>query len=338
MTLLSRTALLLGAGLVELSATGRTPPPTETVTAASMRWAYPDPSAAPAATASPPSRADDRPIRVPGGEVTFRPAELANRFSTPDWRPSDHPPMPAIVAKGRGTSVMACGFCHLPTGNGRPENASLAGLPRSYLIEQVLAFRSGERRSAVGAHVPMELMTDVAKTATDAEIADAAEYFSALPRRSFISVVETAKVPKTRTIGWVYSRDPAGGSEPIGARIVEMPVDFERFEHRDPATDYIAYVPTGSIARGRSLVRTWGGGGALSCTICHGPDLRGNDIGPPLAGRSPTYIVRQLTDFRTGARHGQSTEPMQPVVATMRSADMIALAAYLGSLKPPARQ
>ena len=325
--------LLIGLLLAVHAAAGRAPVPAS-FTPGSTAWAYPDPPAVPPVAASAPSVGDAGPVSIPGGEVTFRAADLINRFSTPDWRPSDHPPMPPIVAKGRGSSVMACGFCHLPTGDGRPENASLAGLPRAYLVEQMRAFRDGTRRSTMPDHVPPILMIQVAAAATDADVAEAADYFSGLDHRSFTHVLETATVPKTRTIGWVYSRDPAGGSEPIGKRIVEMPVDFERFEHRDPRTDYVAYVPTGSIAQGRTLARTWGDGGQYSCATCHGADLHGSDIGPPLAGRSPTYIVRQLTDIRTGARHGGAVDLMTPVVAAMRNDDMIALAAFLGSLKP----
>lgn len=145
--------------------------------------------------------------------------------------------------------------------------------------------------------------------------------------------METDRVPKTQTKGWLYSADPEGGSESIGARIIEMPVDFGRFERRDPTIRYIAYVPSGSIAMGAELAKTWGAG-KQACASCHGRDLRGVGNVPPLAGRSPTYIVRQLNDFRTGARHGSKADLMKPVVASMRNEDMIALAAFLGSRQP----
>jgi hypothetical protein len=43
--------------------------------------------------------------------------------------------------------VFACGFCHLPNGLGRPENSSLAGLPASYIVQQVADFKSGARKA-----------------------------------------------------------------------------------------------------------------------------------------------------------------------------------------------
>ena len=58
------------------------------------------------------------------------------------------PPMPNIVAFGRKPAVQACGYCHLPTGNGRPENARLAGLPYDYIVGELKAYREGKRRSS----------------------------------------------------------------------------------------------------------------------------------------------------------------------------------------------
>ena len=173
------------------------------------------------------------------------------------------------------------------------------------------------------------------KGSSDAEIAAAADYFASIKFRPVTKVVEAARVPKTLTNAHhLYLRDPAGGTEPIGERIIEMPVDTRLFELRDPVGPYIAYAPVGSIKRGARLARNWGEGGALACGACHGKDLRGLGNVPPLAGRSPTYLARQLNDFRTGARRGGNSELMKPVVESMRNADVIALVAYIGSRKP----
>lgn len=56
-----------------------------------------------------------------------------------------------------------------------------------------------------------------------------------------------------------------------------------------------------------------------------------------LAGRSPSYLVRQLFDLKTHHRHGQHTDQMEPVVAKLSTDDMLAIAAYLASLPPPER-
>jgi hypothetical protein len=36
--------------------------------------------------------------------------------------------MPAVVAASRIDKIFPCGYCHLADGNGRPENAKIAGL------------------------------------------------------------------------------------------------------------------------------------------------------------------------------------------------------------------
>jgi cytochrome c553 len=55
---------------------------------------------------------------------------------------------------------------------------------------------------------------------------------------------------------------------------------------------------------------------------------------PGLAGRSPSYIVRQLYDFKYGARTGGGSELMKPVAASLTLEDIIDLAAYAASLPP----
>ena len=57
--------------------------------------------------------------------------------------------MPKVVAHGTKPAVLACGYCHLPNGQGRPENASLAGLPEAYIIKQMADFKSGQRKNPI---------------------------------------------------------------------------------------------------------------------------------------------------------------------------------------------
>ena len=53
---------------------------------------------------------------------------------------------------------------------------------------------------------------------------------------------------------------------------------------------------------------------------------------PMLAGRSPSYLVRQLYDVQHGFRKGEWTVQMKPVVARLSADDMMDIAAYLSSL------
>src|ERR1700748_3511717 len=60
---------------------------------------------------------------VAGSQVSFTLTQLRDLFNVPDWYPDDHPEMPDPVAHGNKPNAMACAFCHLPNGLGRPENA-----------------------------------------------------------------------------------------------------------------------------------------------------------------------------------------------------------------------
>ncbi len=57
--------------------------------------------------------------------------------------------MPDIVAKGAiERKVIACALCHYPNGKGKAENANPAGLPKEYLVQQMLDFANDVRQSA----------------------------------------------------------------------------------------------------------------------------------------------------------------------------------------------
>ncbi|MBM3782112.1 MAG: hypothetical protein FJW29_10655 [Acidobacteria bacterium] len=296
-------------------------------------WAFtvntpPPTGAAPMAPAAP----DPTPRSVPGSERQFTLAQTRDAFNPPDWHPAGHPPMPPSVAQGRRPDMRACGFCHLTNGQGRPENASLAGLPAAYILQQMADFKSGARRSSEPKMGPPAAMIADARAATDAEAREAAEYFAAVPYRPWVRVVERAEVPRTRIAGWMHV--PTDGAEPLGARIIEMPEDLPRTELRDGASGFVAYVPPGSISRGERLVTTGGGGRTVACGTCHGPDLKGLGPVPPLAGRSPSYTVRQLFDLQQGARRGPWSALMTEAVRQLTIDDMIAIAAYTASRTP----
>ena len=272
--------------------------------------------------------------RVPGSSVAFTLTQIRDLFSVPDWRPDDHPAMPEIVKHGAKPAVFACGYCHLPNGLGRPENSSLAGLPAEYIVQQVTDFRNGTRKSSELQSLPVNLMIAVSKAVSDEDLKIAAEYFSALRPKPWIRVVEANTVPKTHAAGWMLVASETGATEPIGQRIIEMPEDLERTELRDAGSGFVAYVPAGSIRKGEALVTTGGAGKTTPCAICYGADLRGLGPVPALAGRSPSYIVRQLYDMRHGVRNGPWAELMKAVVAQLSEEDMVAIAAYTASRAP----
>lgn len=292
-------------------------------------WAYP---------VNPP---DDRPApddgslkRVPGSSKAMTRTQAQDSFNVPDWHPEEHPAMPEVVEHGRKPSVRGCGYCHLPNGLGRPENAGVAGLPAEYIEQQVDDFRQGDRKSSQPKMGPPAAMIVIAAAATDEEVKAAAEYFSTLKLRPWIRVVETNTVPKTRVSGSMLVRVVGGGTEPIGHRIIETPEDLDRTELRDAASGFIAYVPVGSVKKGEALVTTGEGGKTIQCSVCHGPELRGLGPVPPLAGRSPSYIFRQLYDIQHGVRKGAWSALMKAPVARLNEDDLVSIAAYLASRTP----
>jgi cytochrome c553 len=315
--------VILGVVLVSIIASAQSPAPPP--------WAYTvNPPPAPGAKPTPP---DPAPQQVPGSSAALTVAQTRDAFNPPDWHPAAHPPMPESVAHGRRPEMRACGFCHLVNGQGRPENASLAGLPAAYIVQQMADFRSGDRKSAEPKMGPPNAMIQDAKAATDDEIRSAAAYFASFPFKKWIRVVEAADVPTTRIAGWMHT--PTGeGTEPLGQRIIEMPEDLRRTELRDAASGFVAYVPTGSVATGESLVKTGGAGKTVACGTCHGPDLKGLGPVPPLAGRSPSYTVRQLFDMQQGIRKGPWSALMKTAVEKLTIDDMIAIAAYTATREP----
>jgi cytochrome c553 len=177
-------------------------------------------------------------------------------------------------------------------------------------------------------------MIDIAAKATPAEITAAAVYFSQQQPIQRVRVVERDRVPRPRVVGWVYAATPGSSSELLGERVLEFAPDPARHEARDDVMQYIAYVPRGSVARGRSIVLRGANELTAACVSCHGNRLQGIGLVPRIAGRSPTYLIRQLLAFQTGARAGVSGQPMLPVVENLRIGDMIDVVAYAASLQP----
>jgi cytochrome c553 len=97
-------------------------------------------------------------------------------------------------------------------------------------------------------------------------------------------------------------------------------------------------VPKGAVARGKQIVTTGNGGKIIPCAVCHGRDLNGIAPIPGIAGRSPSYVARQLYDMQQGARHGALAGLMKPVVAKFTAQDILSIAAYTASVPVPARR
>ena len=256
--------------------------------------------------------------------------------------------MPGVIAHGPaalGPLRRGCASCHLPNGKGRPENAPPAGLSAVYIARQLEDFRSGLRASADPRKPNTNTMIELAQAMTDAELKTAAQYFASIAFTPWIRVVETEKVPRTRIDNNLFLPIEQTRTEPIAGRIIEVPENEEQSEvYRNPHSGFIAYVPPGSL-EGQELVTTGGAhrvggrvvpGKTTACTSCHGNDLLGIGDVPPIAGRSPSYLVRQLWDLQQGTRRGASSALMKMVVLSLDDDDLIDIAAYVAS-RPPTR-
>ena len=291
-----------------------------------------------------------RPRRADGSRATYSLVDVRDGHNVIDWFPGDHPmPMPDLIkhgpAAGAGNTSRGCGSCHLPNGKGRPENAPVAGLPVAYFMRQLQDFRSGLRRTADPRKPNTPTMIELAKAMTDEEMRVAAEYFGAVKWTPWISVVETDVVPKTRITGNLFLPLAQTRTEPIAGRIIEMPQDVEQAEMlRNPRSGFLAYVPPGSAERGQDLVTTGGmrivgnqivQGKTTPCVTCHGLNLMGVADVPPIAGRSPSYIVRQMWDIQQGTRSSPAVQLMKLAIANLNDEDLVAIAAYVSSRVPP---
>jgi len=343
---MKRLVRILSFGAASVTAAG--PVVAQQQAVAPPPWAYgfaaPAPAAPVGAPAGPPGAGGQRGRGGPppspdttkrtlaGSTASFALAQVRDQYGPADWFPGDHPVMPPIVAQGRrDAQILACSLCHYPNGKGRPENAGVSGLPAAYFAQAMQDFKTDARKSADSRKTNTNRMIAFAKAMTDDEIKAAAEYFSSMKWTPWVRVVETDSVPKTRIAGglFVAIEGADAGMEPIGQRIIEVPDNATETEVlRNPRSGFVAYVPRGSVKKGEDLV-TRG-----QCALCHGANLEGLGPLPGIAGRSPSYIVRQLFDMQKGVRNGLWSPLMKRAVAQLSTDDMLNLAAYVASRVP----
>ena len=264
---------------------------------------------------------------VPDSKRTFPSTQIDDLLNPPDWFPEEHAPAPQIVKFGHG-DALACGACHLMSGSGHPESADLTGHSAAYIMTQLEDFRTGARKDSAR-------MNGIVQGLSDDEMRKASEWFATLKPKVWTKVVEAAMVPKTFVGGGrMRFLSPEGGMEPIGNRIITVPLDQSRVRNRDPHTGVTAYVPPGSLAKGKALVDNGGSGKTIACAICHGDTLQGLGNVPRIAGLHPIYIARQLYLVKDGFRNGPGAQLMKKPVEKLTDDDILSISAYVASLPP----
>ncbi len=167
------------------------------------------------------------------------------------------------------------------------------------------------------------------------EIDASAKYFAQQKLRRRVYVIESLRIPRAERAAWIY--EEVGGTEDLEDRLLEVTNELVRHERRDDRLEYIGLCATrqhqprqAPRGHGRWLARLRP---VLPPAIS--PNLKGTDKIPPIAGRSPTYLLRQMLAFRNAARAGEAAQQMKPVVEKLTLNEMIDVSAYLGSLYPP---
>lgn len=294
-----------------------------------LGWAFP--TAAMVVNKAPmPEKEFEGPLTIPGSGKSFTITQIENLNAPPDWFPSEHAAPPRVITDGTVNQGFACGSCHLMNGMGHPESTDVQGLTAEYFIQAMKDFKSGKRKDPVR-------MTAIAQATSDADSAAAAEWFATLkpPAMQWIKVIEQNIVPKTYLgQGRMRFIDPEDKStEPIGNRIIMLPIDIKKARMRDPrpGAGFNAFVPVGSVAKGKALA-AGGNGKTVECAICHGEGLKGLGNVPRLANVHPIYLVRQLYNFQTGANSSSDAALMKRVVAKLTDEDIVNLSAYAASL------
>lgn len=74
--------------------------------------------------------------------------------------------------------------------------------------------------------------------------------------------------------------------------------------------------------------------GISACMACHGPSGAGNPGAkyPALHGQQSMYVVKQLQDFRSGARTNDPAKMMSSIAAKMSNEEIEAVAEYIAGL------
>ena len=181
---------------------------------------------------------------------------------------------------------------------------------------------------------PPSRMVTIGLAATEEEAQEAAAYFSSFAFRPWIRVVETDMVPVTRVSGWMHVPVEGAAWSPSASASSRRQRTSRGRGYAIPRPASSPTCRPGAVARGEALVTTGGDGRTVACGVCHGPDLRGLGPVPHLAGRSPSYVARQLYDFQTRTRNGAWSDLMDAAVANLTVADIVDIAAYTASLDP----
>jgi len=203
-----------------------------------------------------------------------------------------------VLAQGSAGKAKAasCAGCHGEDGNSQmPGFPKLAGQHKGYLVKQLQAFKSGARLSPMMA--PMAVGLD------DQAIEEIADYYSGIK----ISANPTLVLPDSDDDDAVAKTGEQKKSELQAL-----------------------------VAQGGDLYRNGNLTTAVSaCVACHGPFGEGNRPAsfPALHSQHPDYLIKTLSDFKSGARAKSRENMMHMIAAKMTEQEIKAVAYYVSTIK-----
>lgn len=198
------------------------------------------------------------------------------------------------ISSGKEKSA-SCASCHGDLGNSpAPNFPKLAQQNASYLVKQLMAFKAGTRQD------PM--MGPMAMALSDADMADVAAFYAA-------QKISTNEMP-------VLPEDDEDQPAPApGAKVLSVPE---------------------LIAKGSDLYRNGDLTRAVSaCIACHGPFGEGNKPAgfPALKSQHADYLIKSLTDFKSGARSNNPENMMHMIARKMTDEEIRAVAYHISMMK-----
>jgi cytochrome c553 len=197
-------------------------------------------------------------------------------------------------AAGKG-KVSSCGGCHGENGNSAmPTFPKLAQQHSSYLLNQLHAFKDGNRNDPV--------MSPMAMPLSDADMLDIAAYYSAQN----------------------ISANPAPTLPPN--------------EDAEAATNAKITKETmqALLAVGSNLYRNGNLTSEVSaCIACHGPSGEGNKPAafPALRSQHADYLIKTLTDFKSGVRSKNADNMMVMIAKKMSDEEIKAVSYHISTMK-----
>ncbi|WP_020564783.1 c-type cytochrome [Methylosarcina fibrata] len=190
----------------------------------------------------------------------------------------------------------SCAGCHGDTGNSAAPNfPKLAQQHASYIVKQLRAFKSGSRQD------PM--MSPMAMALSEEDMADIGAFYAA-------QKISSNTMP-------------------------ELAQEDDEDQPASAAPGKTLTVPE-LIAKGSDLYRNGDLAREVSaCIACHGPFGEGNKPAafPALRSQHADYLIKSLTDFKSGARSNNPENMMHMIAKKMTDEEIKAVSYHISMMK-----